>query len=170
MAENEALDAYLNDHMAASAAAVELVERISTNNEGTPLAAHIERLREEIEADRATLAEVIEAFGVTPSKPKQVAGKVLETLSRSRLNERVTGSADVTRLMEIETLCLGIEGKAELWRALQQVEAVRPQLAGFDLAALVLRATAQRSALEPFRLQAAAEALAPASPVPDVGG
>ena len=28
------------------------------------------------------------------STPKQVAGKVLETLSRLRLNERVTGSAE----------------------------------------------------------------------------
>ncbi len=161
MAENDPLDSYLNDHMAGSAAAVELVERIAANNEGTPLADHMERLRQEIEADQATLAEVIEGLGVTPSKPKQVAGKVLETLSRFRLNERVTGSADVSRLMELETLSLGIEGKAELWRALQQVKALRPELAGFDLDALVLRATAQRSALEPFRLQAAAQALAP---------
>ena len=161
MADTEPLDSYLNDHMAASAAAVELVERLLANNEGTPLAAHLEGLGQEIEADRATLADVIERFGVTPSKPKQVAGRVLETLSRFRLNERVTGSAEVSRLMELETLSLGIEGKAELWRSLQQVEAVRPELAGVDLAALVLRATAQRSALEPFRLQAAAEALAP---------
>ncbi len=161
MADTEPLDSYLNDHMAASAAAVELVERIVANNEGTPLAAHLEGLGQEIEADRATLADVIERFGVTPSKPKQVAGRVLETLSRFRLNERVTGSADVSRLMELETLSLGIEGKAELWRSLQQVEAIRPELAGVDLAALVLRATAQRSALEPFRLKAAADALAP---------
>ncbi len=161
MAENEALDSYLNDHHAAAAAAVELVERIAANNEGTPLAAHMEGLRQEIEADRGTLAAVMERLGVTPSKPRQVAGKVLETLSRFRLNERVTGSAGVTRLMEIETLCLGIEGKAELWRALRHVEALRPELADFDLEALVLRATVQRNALEPFRLQAAAEALAP---------
>ena len=164
MAEHDALDAYLNDHMAASAAAVELVERIEANNEGTPLADHMVGLKEEIEADRATLASVMERFGVTPSKPKQVAGKVVETLSRLRLNQRVTGSGDVTRLMEVETLSLGIEGKAVLWRALQQVEHSRPELADYDLAALVLRATAQRSALEPFRLQAAAEALAPQTP------
>lgn len=161
MADTEPLDSYLNDHLAGSAAAVELIERIAENNPGTALAAHMQDLLPEIEADRATLSEVLERLGVTPSRPKQATGKVLETLSRFRLNERVTGSADVTRLMEIETLCLGIEGKAELWRALQQVEAVRPELAGFDLAALVLRATAQRSATEPFRLEAAAEALAP---------
>ncbi len=163
MAENEPLDVYLNDHLAASAAAVELVERIAENNPGTALAAHLEGLRDEIEADRATLSAVIERCGVTPSKPKQVTGKVLETLTRFRLNERVTGSPDVTRLMELESLSLGIEGKASLWRSLQQVEASRPELGSFNLAALVVRATAQRSGLEPFKQEAASVALSPSA-------
>ena len=161
MPENEALDAYLNDHMAGSAAAVELVERIRDNNPDTALAAHMDTLGQAIEADRQTLATVIERLGVTPSKPKQVAGKVLETLSRFRLNERVTGSPDVTRLMEIETLSLGIEGKRSLWESLAQVASSRPELAGVDLQALIARAVDQRSGLEPFRLEAAATALAP---------
>ena len=45
MAETEPLDVYLNDHLAGSAAAVELVERIRANNEGTALAAHMDGLR-----------------------------------------------------------------------------------------------------------------------------
>ncbi|HYX43663.1 MAG TPA: hypothetical protein VE760_01385 [Acidimicrobiales bacterium] len=162
MAENEALDVYLNDHLAGAAAAVDLAERLMANNAGTPLAAHLEGLSREIEADRATLSAVMERLGVAPSRPKQVAGKVLETLSRFRLNERITGSPEVTRLMEIETLSLGIEGKGSLWQSLQQVEAARPELSGFDLPALLARATAQRSGLEPFRLEAAATALGPA--------
>ena len=164
MPENEPLDVYLNDHLAASAAAIELVERIAENNPGTALAAHLEGLRGEIEADRATLSAVMERCGVTPSKPKQITGKVLETLSRFRLNERVTGSADVTRLMEIETLSLGIEGKASLWQSLQQVEARRPEIGSFDLGALLSRAVSQRSGLEPFKQEAAATALSPTAP------
>ena len=161
MADNDALDVYLNDHKAAAAAAVDLVERLIANNAGTPLAAHLEAALREIEADSETLATIMERPGVPPSRPKQVAGKVLETLSRFRLNERITGSPDVTRLMELETVCLGVEGKAELWRSLQQVESARPELATFDLAALVARADEQRSGLEPFRLEAAATALSP---------
>lgn len=128
MAQNEALDAYLNDHLAGAAAAVELVERIGDNNPGTALAAHLEELGKAIEADLDTLEQLMERLGVTPSRPKQVAGKVLETLSRFRLNERITGSTDVTRLMEIETLSLGIEGKLALWRSLEQVTGSRPEL------------------------------------------
>jgi hypothetical protein len=161
MADTDALAVYLNDHKSAASAAVDLAERVIANNAGTPLAAHLEAAVSEIRADSDTLATVMERLGVTPSRPKQVAGKVLESLSRFRLNERVTGSADVTRLMELETLCLGVEGKAELWRSLQQVEPSRPELAAFDLGTLVLRAEEQRRGLEPYRLEAAATALSP---------
>ena len=162
MPDTEALDVYLNDHLAGSAAAVELVERIRDNYEGTPLAAHMARLLGEIEADRDTLSAVMERLGVVRSTPKQVAGKVLETLSRFRLNERVTGSPEVTRLMELETLSLGIEGKVSLWRSLSEVVDSRPELAEFDLPTLASRAISQRAGVEPFRLEAAAAALGPA--------
>ena len=163
MANREALDSYLNDHLAGSAAAVELVERIKANNEGTPLAAHLEGLGREIEADRDTLGELMERLGVTRSTPKQVVGKVMETLSRLRLNERVTGGAQVTRLMELETLSLGIEGKVALWRSLNHVGDSRPELAEFDIPALIVQAVGQRAGLEPYRLEAAAGALGPAA-------
>ena len=159
MAESEVLDSYLNDHLAGSAAAVELVERIRDANPGTELAEHLAGLGQEIEADRVVLGQVMERLGVARSAPKQVAGKVLETLSRLRLNERVTGSAAVTRLMELETLSLGIEGKLALWRALGAVADRRPELAEFDFAALATGAVGQRAGVERFRLEAATTAL-----------
>ena len=161
MADTQALDVYLNDHLAGSAAAVELVERIRDNNEGTALATHLAGLLGEIEADRATLGRVMERLGVVRSTPKQVAGKVLEALSRLRLNEHVTGSDEVTLLMELETLSLGIEGKLALWRSLKEVAGSRPELAEFDLPALASRAVTQRAGVEPFRLEAAGAALGP---------
>ena len=167
MTDSQPLDVYLNDHLAGSAAAVELVERIRDNNEGTPLAEHMEGILSDIKADADTLSAVMEALGVTRSTPKQVAGKVLETLSRLRLNQRVTRNADVTRLMELETLSLGIEGKLSLWRSLGQVTASRPELANFDLPVLADRAVKQRASLEPFRLEAAAQAFDPSEPVAD---
>lgn len=160
MSDTESLDVYLNDHLAGSAAAVELVERIRDNNEGTALATHMESLVVEIEEDRDTLSAVMKRLGVVRSKPKQVAGKVLESLSRLRLNEHVTGSEEVTLLMELETLSLGIEGKLSLWRSLTEVRASRPELAEFDMAALATRAVSQRAGVERFRLEAAAAALA----------
>jgi hypothetical protein len=160
MADTEPLDVYLNDHLAGSAAAVELVDRIRSNNEGTELAAHLEGLGLQIEQDRDTLGEVMERLGVVRSTPKQAAGKVLEALSRLRLSEHITGSQEVTLLMELETLSLGIEGKLSLWRALSEVKGTRPELADFDLATLAASAVSQRAGVERFRLEAAAAALA----------
>jgi hypothetical protein len=163
MAANDALEVYLNDHLAASAGATDLAGRIRANNHGTALAVHLAGLEQELADDRATLASIMDRLGVPKSTPKQVAGKVMETLSRLRLNERVTRSPDVTRLMEIETLSLGIEGKLALWVALQEVTPSRPELAPFDLPVLKTRAVDQRSGLEPYRLEAATRALGPAT-------
>ena len=158
MAGTTALETYLNDHLAGSAAAIELIETLRANNSGTPLDAHLAGLGVEVEEDRDTLRRVMDALGVPRSTIKQVGGKVLERLSRLRLSDKITGSPHVTRLMEIETLSLGIEGKSALWRALEPVAAATPGLAAFDLPALGARAAAQRQGLEPFRLEAAAQA------------
>jgi hypothetical protein len=158
MADTQALEVYMNDHLAGSAAAVELIDRIRANNKGTPLDAHLEGLAPDVEADRATLTGIMEGLGVPTSTPKQLAGRVLETLSRVRLSQHVTRSADVTRLMEIETLSLGIEGKLSLWRSLGQIAGSHAVLADAGLPALADRAVRQRAGLEPFRLEAAGQA------------
>lgn len=158
VAGNSPLETYLNDHLAGAAAAVELIDTLRSNNEGTPLDAYLVGLGAEVEEDRETLQAVMDALGVPRSTVKQAGGRVLERLSRLRLSDRITGSVHVSRLMEIEALSLGIEGKVALWRSLETVAAASPGLVGVDLPALVQRAAAQRAGLEPFRLEAAAQA------------
>jgi hypothetical protein len=67
-----------------------------------------------------------------------------------------TGSHEVARLEDLELLCLGIQGKLLLWRALEPLE--HPAFEGSDLGALARRAEDQRDRLEPFRRRAAAAA------------
>lgn len=159
MADDDAIEVYLNDHLAGAAMAIDLLDRIRENNKGTALAGFLDGLRPEIDADRATLAGLMDRLGIPRSTPKQLAAKVTETLSRLRLSSRVTGSPAVSRLMELETLSLGIEGKASLWRALAAVEVARQALADVDFAGLTSRAVEQRAGVEPHRLEAAAAAL-----------
>lgn len=161
MSTKELLKVYLNDHLAGSAAAIDLVEKIRAENEGTALASFLAGLGPEVEADKATLETVMERLGVPTSELKQLAGKVLEKLSRLRLNDRITGGPAVTQLMELEMLSLGIEGKLALWRSLQQVAPARPELEEFDLPTLADRAVEQRNGVEPYRLESAAQAFTP---------
>lgn len=163
MSSNDLLGTYLNDHLAGSAAGVELAEKLAENNEGTPLGAVLAVVAAEIKEDRSALENLIERLGIGKSAVKHAAGWALEKLSRLRINTPLTGSPDLTRLLEIETLSLGIEGKLAMWRALQRVADHDTRLAAIDLDNLILRARQQREALEPHRLEAAAAAFAKAS-------
>jgi hypothetical protein len=157
MASDE-LGTYLNDHLAGSAAGLELAEKLRDNNQGTELGAVMAALHRDIEQDRATLEELMGALAVEPHRVKEAAGWLAERLSRLRLTPALTGSADLTRLLETETLSLGIEGKLAMWLALKEASGSDPRLAGTNFDHLIERARGQRRALEPHRLAAAARA------------
>ena len=154
MSSNDLLGVYLNDHLAGSAAGTELAEKLRDNNQGTELGNVMAALRHDIEQDRATLEELMDRLEVTRHPVKEAAGWMLERLSRLRLNPALTGSADLTRLLETEALSLGIEGKLAMWLLLKEAVEVDQRLAGTDLDRLIERARGQRRTLEPHRVAA----------------
>ena len=155
MASDELLGIYLNDHLAGSAAGLELAEKLRDNNQGTELGNVMTALHHDIEQDRATLEELMGRLEVERHRVKEAAGWLAERLSRLRLSPTLTGSADLTRLLETEALSLGIEGKLAMWLALRDAAARDHRLAGTDYDRLIERASGQRRALEPHRLAAA---------------
>lgn len=152
---NELLGVYLNDHLAGSAAGLALAEKLRDNNQGTELGKVVAVLHHDIEQDRATLEELMARLEVDRHSVKETAGWLLERLSRLRLNPVLTGSADLTRLLETEALSLGIEGKRLMWMALKEAAADDERLAATDFDRLIERAASQRRTLEPHRLAAA---------------
>ncbi|HEX4907977.1 MAG TPA: hypothetical protein VFW32_05240 [Actinomycetes bacterium] len=152
MSSNEPLGVYLNDHLAGSAAGTELAEKLRDNNQGTELGNTMAALHRDIEQDRATLDELMARLEVEQHPVKEAAGWLLERLSRLRLNPAITGSADLTRLLETEALSLGIEGKLAMWLVLKEAAAVDRRLAGTDFDRLIERARGQRRTLEPHRV------------------
>jgi hypothetical protein len=154
MPSNELLGVYLNDHLAGSAAGIELAEKLRDNNEGTELGNTMAALQRDIEQDRATLEELMARLEVERHPVKEAAGWLLERLSRLRLNPALTGGADLTRLLETEALSLGIEGKLAMWLALKEAAEVDQRLAGTDFDRLIERARGQRRTLEPHRVAA----------------
>lgn len=158
MASNELLGTYLNDHLAGAAAGVELAEKLGSNYEGTPFGTAVAAVAEEIKVDRETLQRLMERLGIGKSAVKQAAGWVFEKATRLRFNRQLTGSDDLTRLLETETLSLGIEGKLAMWQALKGIDGLDAELGRADFDRLIFRARQQREALEPYRLEAAAEA------------
>jgi hypothetical protein len=151
------LGTYLNDHLAGSIAAVELVERAVKAYDGTPLGRFLAGFGAEIKADQETLRDVLKRIGVSESRLKQAGAWLTEKASRVKLG----GADDRTALRRLETLealGMGILGKLALWRALGAVAPRYGELIGIDFARLEQRATEQHGRVEARRLEAARDA------------
>lgn len=155
MSMTEQLSAYLNDHLGGANAGVEMARQLQEDVEGERDGEILGRLAEEIEEDVETLRALLEQIGTKTSPVKQAAGWLAEKVQRVAVSEPRTGSANLTRLLRVESLSLGVEGKLGLWLALMEVTAANPQLADIDLPRLVERAQDQRRRLETVRLEVA---------------
>ena len=156
-----ALHVYLGDHWAGSTAGSELAGKLRSRFAGTAREPFFTELAAAIDADRETLRALMTSLGVQKSRVKEAAGWIVEKLSRLKLNERLTGAPELTALLEMEALSLGIEGKLALWKGLETVADRYPALAAVRLEGLAGRAREQLEGLEVQRLTAAADALRP---------
>ena len=151
---------YCNDHLMGSAGAIDLARRCLRSNQDTPLGDFLGGLLTEIIEDRASLEGLMAALGLGTNKMKLVAAGLGERVGRLKLNGRLLGYSDLSRLIELEGLAAGIELKQGLWQTLQRISVSDELLAEADLERLMERASSQRSRLEPHRLEAAERAFA----------
>jgi hypothetical protein len=158
MNDPRALDVYLNDHLAGSTGGVELAQRAAQQYEGKPLGSFFADLLADIQEDVATLEDVMKHVGTQTNPIKQAGAWIMEKVSRLKLS--VSATEELSVLLTIETLEMGVNGKLCLWRALKEVAEDYPQMAEYDFAGLAGRAEAQIAALEAERLKAAKAALA----------
>jgi hypothetical protein len=150
---------YLNDHLAAATTARELARRTAASNRGSDYGPFLAELAEQIEIDRKALLGIMDRLSVGVDRIKVIGGWGAEKLGRFKLNGRVLGYSPLSRLVELELLELGVNGKLALWRSLQRAGADEFPPGAPGLAALVSRAEHQLEQLEAHRLRAAAEAL-----------
>jgi len=149
-----ALAVYLNDHLAGSEAALELLARLeATANDGAAQAAFAS-LRLEIESDQQQLEKLLERIGASESTMKRALGWLAEKVARIKLGSAAPG-ASLAFFESLEALALGIEGKRSLWHTLASLPDAGPALADLDLAALMGRAEEQHADVERWRLAAA---------------
>ena len=151
---------YLNDHLAGSMTAIELVRRAVKQYDGEPLGAFLAELGAEIEQDRDTLKTLMAANGVQPQRIKLAAAWVTEKASRVKFNGALLRRSPLTPFVELEILAVGIHGKEQLWRALRAKPADDATAARLD--ELIDRARRQYEAVEHHRIEAGTRALSPA--------
>lgn len=156
---NDALGVYLNDHLAGSVIALELLEQLQDDARGSQDAATLANLRTEIAADRQTLETLIHQLEIEFSQPRQALAWVTEKLGQVKLRVDDPSHGALRRLEALETVAIGLAGKRALWRALEAVAAGYPALYGMDFPLLLRRADEQFDIGEGLRLKAARDAL-----------
>jgi hypothetical protein len=150
------LTTYLNDHLAGSVAALELLDHLIEAAAGSPDAALFAKLKSDIAEDQEVVRTLVRRFDGQESTVKKAGAWLAEKIGILKLHASGTDATDLGRLEALEGLYLGITGKGALWKALSA--------AGFtfediDLPALARRAADQRALVEQKRLEAARRAL-----------
>ena len=150
---------YLQDHLAASTGGVELARRTAGANRGTTYGDALSRVAEEVEADRHALEGIMDELGVGADRAKNLTLWAAEKAGRLKPNGQLTGYSPLSRLVELEGLITGINGKLSLWHTLLQIAPDEPRIDTERLGRLLERGQQQLSTVVGLRDRAARNAL-----------
>ena len=159
-----ALHIYLQDHLAGATFGLELVQRCHRNNKGTEFAEPLAELTVEIAEDREALRRVMRDVDADVSRTKVAAGWTLEKVRRLKPNGALFEYTPLARVVELESLAIGIAGKRAMWQALDDVASSEDRIGRHDFWRLAERADDQLSRVEALRLNAARTAFLRPSP------
>jgi hypothetical protein len=150
---------YLNDHLAGSVVALELLEHLAKAHAATPVGQFVVKLKADIEEDRDELQALIDKVGAKAGLARRAAAWVSEKATEWKLRLDDAAGGELRLLEAVELVAVGIEGKRALWYSLAAASSANPGLRGPDYASLEARADEQRRRVEKVRLEAAAVAL-----------
>ena len=151
----ERLHTYLNDHLAGSVAAIELLDNLIEHHSEDRFGKFFTDLRDDIHTDQEKLRDLIRKIGGKESALRKAAGWVSEKFGRVKIGD-ADDSAEL--LQAVEGLALGITGKKLLWRSLAAIAPNFPALQGTDFVELEKRAHDQFERIETLRIELAREA------------
>lgn len=147
------LTTYLRDHLAGSSGGVSLAKRMASEAEDSRRARELKGIASDIEADQEKLEQMMERLDIHQSQVKKLGAWLGETAGRLKLHSRSPGG----RILQLESLTMGVTGKLELWRTLGELSGTNPELREDELETLHSRAEEQRARLEALHIQVARE-------------
>lgn len=142
------LSTYLNDHLAGSTGALEMLEDMIKTHAGKPIEQFLIPLHREIESDQSELKDLMHQLEIGESTMRKAGAWVAEKLSRAKLRAGDAGEPSLELLQSLEGLSLGITGKRALWRMLAKIAETSPRVNALDYARLEARAANQFERVE----------------------
>ena len=151
---------YLNDHLGGATGGLELARRAARQNTDDALGSFLRRLAEEIGEDREALIQIMRSLEVKRDRVKVAGGWTAEKVGRLKLNGRLTGYSPLSRVLELEGLIAGVNGKLALWHSLLEIGPAEPRIDVEQVERLAQRAESQVEELRRHHRAAASEAFA----------
>ncbi|WP_331769977.1 hypothetical protein OG948_40440 (plasmid) [Embleya sp. NBC_00888] len=147
---------YLGDHFAGSTGGENLARRIARNHRGRVHGPALSAIADEVAQDRRSLKRIMSDLGIAPPPAKAALAWATERAGRLKPNGRLFGRSPLSSVIELETMRMGVEGKASCWRSLRAVADHDRRLSAQELDELLDRAEAQSRCLEDTRTSIAA--------------
>lgn len=155
------LGIYLNDHLAGATAGMQLARRTAREHRQAPFGGDLEDVAALIMEDREALLTVMADLEVPVRRYKVYGGWLGEKAGRLKPNGRLRRRSGLSTVLELESLRIGVEGKALLWHALLAAAGEDPRLDPDRLTELLDRARRQRATLASLHEAAAATMFSP---------
>jgi hypothetical protein len=155
----DALRTYLNDHVAGSVVAVELLDHLIELHRNSDRQGFYRELQAEIVEDQGVLKNLLSQCGGSESPVRKAVAWMTEKMGRAKLALDDRGDNQLRTWEAMEALALGIQGKLLLWRALAQAPDALSGLRGVDLPRLQARAQQQFDRVDAERLLLARQTL-----------
>lgn len=156
--DRETLSIYLNDHLAGSVAAIDLLDHMISDDPDPALARELVELQSGLQLDQRTLRTLIDSIG-SESKISHAMAWVGEKVARLKVGYGAADSPSLRRFEALETLALGFCGRRLLWHTLKHLCENGVLHSELDFRQLEEKAGHDAGKLETLRLAASVEAL-----------
>jgi hypothetical protein len=155
--DRDALATYLNDHLAGSVAAIDLLDNLIESEPGEAAAPVLARFRAELGLEQDGLRALVESVQ-SENKLVQAMAWVGEKVARVKLGAG-PGASALKRFEALEALEVGFTGRRLLWRTLAHLHRQGGLQSNLDFEELERRASSDIDEVEKLRLEAATAAM-----------
>lgn len=154
------LESYLNDHLAGSVSALEVLSHWADRHKNTALGAFFASVEADVMADQQTLRDVMRSLSIEESSVRKAGAWAAEKVGRARFMVAGEKPDSLGLVLTLEGLIMGVTGKKLMWRTLAAVNL--PQVKDRNFDELQRRAEQQIETLEAQRIKAARRAFSEA--------
>jgi len=152
------LNSYLNDHLAGSVSALELIAHWAETHKGKRLGTFFVEIEKEIKADQDALRDVMSTLGIEESKMRKAGAWAAAKVGRARMIIAGDEPGSLGLVLTLEGLIMGVTGKKMMWAAVDAAKLLPGNTYNFEQ--LKRRAEQQVERIEAERISAVRQAFA----------